>query len=57
MSKINTKEKNQNKVNETKTVENIKYEPILKSVLLLSDVKMSENSSPWPVDKIWSFNS
>ena len=52
MSKINTKEKNQNKVNETKTVENIKYEPILKSVLLLSDVKMSENSSPWPVDKI-----
>ena len=29
ISKINTKEKNQNKVSETKTVENNRYEPIL----------------------------
>ena len=28
MSKINTKENKSNKVNEAKTVENIKYEPI-----------------------------
>ena len=35
MSKINTKgNKNQNKVNEAKTVENIKYEPVLSQLVL-----------------------
>ena len=34
MSKINTKEKNQNKFNETKTIEKIKYEPILSQLVL-----------------------
>ena len=29
MSKIHKRKQNQNKVNEAKTVENIKYEPIL----------------------------
>ena len=31
MSKIHKRKQNQNKVNEAKTVENIKYEPILSS--------------------------
>ena len=31
MSKINTKEETKNKVYEVKTVENIKYEPILRT--------------------------
>ena len=34
MSKINSKEKKQNKVNEAKTVENIKYESILSQLVL-----------------------
>ena len=35
MSKVNTKETtNNNKVNDTKTVQNIKYEPILSNLVL-----------------------